>query len=148
MKRRLPILFTILMLTLASLACQRLSQFQQADATPTAASPVSNIFMANDSAGINKTNIFAPKDEIYIFFDANQAEVGTYFEARWYVLSLPEEVDPTVPFSISSYTYEGGSTVIQAFIQSSHEDGFTPSQCKVEVYMDGVKVAEQFFTIQ
>lgn len=148
MKQRPRILFAFLMLTLASLACQRLSQFQAETTTPTAALPVSNVFMASDSAGINKTNVFDPKDEIYVFFDANQATVGTYFEAHWYVLSLPDEVDPTVPFSVSTYTYDGGSTVIQAFIQSSHADGFTPSECKVEIYMDGAKVAEQFFTIQ
>lgn len=148
LKNRLPTLISILMLTAASLACQTLTQGSAPTPTETAATPVSNVYMATDAGGLNPTNVFAPKDEIHIFFTANQPAIGTQFEARWYVLNLPDEVDPTVPFSISNYTYEGGSTTINAFIQSSHEDGFAQSLCKVEIYMDGVKVAEQEFSIQ
>lgn len=145
----------LLALTIVSLACQRLSQAQEtpppALALPTveAASDasVSNVFMAKDVEGTYKTNLFAPKDSIHIFFTAEQAAVGTEFEARWYVLNAPN-IDPNIPFTTSNYTYSGGRTEIHAFIQSSHEDGFSPSECKVEIYMEGVKVAEQFFTIE
>lgn len=155
MKLKFQIVLSLFVLTAASLACQRLSQVQE---TPPAALPlptveaepdasVSNVFMAKDVDGIHKTNLFAPKDTIYIFFTAEQAVVGTQFEARWYVLNAPN-MDPNTPFTTNNYTYTGGGTEIHAFIQSSHEDGFSSSECKVEVYMEGVKVAEQFFTIE
>ncbi|MBI2333677.1 MAG: hypothetical protein HYU84_16250 [Chloroflexi bacterium] len=145
MKNKLSFLILLAALTVSSLACKLLNGNQP---TPADASPVSNVYMASDPEGLNKTNVFAPKDAIYIFFDANQPKIGTAFEARWYVLNLPEEVDPNVPFTTNSYIYDGGSTTIQAYIQSSHEDGFAPSLCKVEIYMDGVKVAEQLFSIE
>ncbi|MCQ3939242.1 MAG: hypothetical protein DPW18_19685 [Chloroflexi bacterium] len=144
MKSRLSVLLAVFLLAAVSLACSRL---MGSPATPTPASPVSNVYMASDSDGFNKTNVFAPKDAIYVFFTANQPEIGAYFEARWYVLNLPD-MDPNTPFTITSYTYNGGNPTIYASVQSSHEDGFTPAQCKVEIYMDGVKVAEQQFTIQ
>lgn len=147
MKFRSSFLFAFLFLTAASLACSRLIPSPILTPTPTAASPISNVYMANDPEGLNKTNVFAPKDAIYIFFDAKEAQVGTYFEARWYVLNAPN-MDPTVPFTTDNYTYTGGSTTIHSFIQSSHPDGFSKFKCKVEIYMDGVKVTEQEFTIQ
>lgn len=145
MKIRLPVLFTLALLTASSFACRVLSGDQPA---PTETSPISNVYLASDPEGLNKTNVFAPKDAIYIFFDADAAEIGTYFEARWYVLNKPDVMYPTVPFTTSNYTYNGGSKTVHAFIQSSHPDGFLSTQCKVEIYMDGVKVAEQQFTIQ
>lgn len=152
---KLKTALALLALTIASLACQRLSQAQETPPTPlplptVEAAPdasVSNVFMAKDVDGIQKTNLFAPKDSIYIFFTAEQAAVGTEFEARWYVLNAPN-MDPNTPFATNNYTYTGGGTEIHAFIQSSHEDGFSPSECKVEIYMEGVKAAEQFFTIE
>ncbi|NOH02133.1 MAG: hypothetical protein HND47_09335 [Chloroflexi bacterium] len=147
MKSKLPVLMAILLLTAASLACNRLMRSPAAAVTPTPASPVSNVYMASDPGGLNKTNVFAPKDAIYVFFTADQAEIGSYFEARWYVLNLPD-MDPNTPFTVTSFTYNGGSTTIYANVQSSHEKGFAASKCKVEIYMNGVKVAEQQFTIQ
>lgn len=149
MKNKLSFLILFAALTVSSLACKLLNGNQPApaEASPIS-SPISNVYMASDPEGVNKTNVFAPKDAIYIFFDADAAEIGTSFEAQWYVLNLPEEVDPNVPFTTSNYTYNGGSRIVQAYIQSSHPDGFTPSLCKVEIYMDGVKVAEQQFTIE
>jgi hypothetical protein len=145
MKNKISFLILFATLTASSLSCKLLNGNQPA---PVSDSPISNIYMASDPEGVNKTNVFAPKDAIYIFFDADTAEIGTSFEAQWYVLNLPEEVDPNVPFTTSNYTYNGGSRTVQAYIQSSHPDGFAPSLCKVEIYMDGVKVAEQQFSIQ
>jgi hypothetical protein len=145
MKSKLSIIFMLALLIGSSLSCRLLNGGQSA---PANASPISNIYMANDPEGVNKTTVFAPKDAIYVFFDADAAEVGTYFEARWYVLNLPDQVDPNTPFTTGNYTYNGGSRTVQAYIQSSHPDGFAPSLCKVEIYMDGVKVGEQQFTIQ
>jgi len=144
MKRNLSVLFMAAALTVSSLACKLLNGNPSA---PENDSPISNMYMANDPEGLNQTNVFAPTDAIYVFFDANQPKNGTNFEARWYVLNVPDQVDPNVPFTTSNYVYEGGSTTIHAFVQSSHEDGFLPSEWRVEIYMDGVKVGEQLFSI-
>ena len=145
MKRNLTVFLMAAALTVSSLACKLLNGSQPAPADTS--SPISNIYMAKDAEGLNKTNVFAPTDAIYVFFDANEPEVGTTFEARWYVLNVPDQVDPNVPFTTSNYVYEGGSTTIHAYVQSSHEDGFLPSEWRVEIYMDGVKVGEQQFSI-
>lgn len=139
MKKNWFILMAVLGLVLSTLACSSLN-------TASAPAGVSNIYMANDENGENKTTTFAPTDTIYVFFDVNEVDEGALFEIKWYALDV-EGQDPSTPFTTSDYTYAGEST-IYAQVESTDAAGFPAAQYKVEIYMNGTKVGEQQFSVQ
>ena len=96
-KRLYPILCAVVALFIASLACNALSS------TPGA----SNFYMATDEAGTNRTTVFSPTDDFYVFFDVSGVDTGTNFQSRWYALDIEGE-DPNVPFQTIDYPYEFG----------------------------------------
>lgn len=133
-KRLYPVLCAVLVLILASLACG-------APATPGA----SNFYMARDVDGNDKTTVFAPTNDFFVFFDVNNIEPGTQFQSRWYALDLPEQ-DPNTPFQTIDYTYEEG--VGNIYFQLTNSEGWPPGNYKVEIYMSGAKIGEQTFSVQ
>ena len=134
-KRLYPILCAVVALFIVSLACNALSS------TPGA----SNFYMATDEAGTNKTTIFSPTDDFYVFFDVSGVDEGTNFQSRWYALDIEGE-DPNVPFQTIDYAYETGKTNI--YFQLTNDEGWPTGNYKVEIYMNDVKVGEQAFSVQ
>ena len=132
--KKLSILLAVVVLLVSVLACGS-----------SAPAGVSNIYMANDAEGTNKTTTFAPTDVIYVFFDVNQIESGAQFQIQWYALDV-EGHDPTTPFVVTDYTYNDEATMY-AQIEST-TGGFPPANYKVEIHLDGAKVGEQQFTVQ
>ena len=132
MKSRISILLAVLALMIAVLACG-------------APAGVSNIYMANDEAGNNKTTTFAPSDTVYVFFDVNQIDAGTKFQIKWYVLNVDGQ-DPNEPLAVTDYDYNNEATIL-AHIESTG-DGLPVGNYKVEIYMSGNKVGEQLFSVQ
>lgn len=132
--KKLSILLAVVVLLASVLAC-----------ASSAPAGVSNIYMANDVNGSNKTTTFASTDVIYVFFDVNQIASGAQFQVKWYALNL-EGQDPATPFVVTDYKYTNEATVY-AQIEST-TGGFPAGQYKVEIYLDGAKVGEQQFTIQ
>jgi hypothetical protein len=134
MNKKFSILFPVLALLVASLACGT-----------TAPAGVSNIQMSTDQEAANITTTFAPTDEIYVTFDVNEVEAGSGLEIKWYALDV-EGQDPQTPFTTSEYTYNEEDS-IYANIYST-EGGFPAGQYKVEIYLNGAKVGEQQFSVQ
>jgi hypothetical protein len=134
-KRLYPVLCAVVALFTASLACNALSS------TPGA----SNFYMATDEAGTNRTTVFSPTDDFYIFFDVSGVDAGTNFQSRWYALEIEGE-DPNVPFQTSDYTYESGISSI--YFQLTNDEGWPTGNYRVEVHMNDVKVGEQAFSVQ
>ena len=132
--KKLSILIAVVVLLASVLAC--------GSSVPAG---VSNIYMANDVDGNNKTTTFASNDVIYVFFDVNQIESGAQFQINWYALDV-EGQDPATPFVVTDYTYTGEATVY-AQIEST-TGGFPAANYKVEIYLDGAKVGEQQFNVQ
>jgi hypothetical protein len=130
------VFWAIVVLLLATLACS-----VGAGATPGA----SNFYMATDEAGTNRTNVFSASDDFYVFFDVNDIEPGTNFEARWYALNIEGE-DPNVPFQTIEYPYEEG--IGNIYFQLTNDQGWPVGNYKVEVYMNGTEVGEQEFSVQ
>lgn len=134
-KNLYPILSAIMVLVIISLACSSLNP------TPGA----SDFYMATDVDGTNKTNIFSPDQDFFVFFDVAGIEAGTTFQSRWYALDI-EDVDPNVPFQTIDYPYPEGIGTI--YFQLTGEDPWPVGSYKVEVYMNGAKVGEQGFAVQ
>ncbi len=134
MNKKLTILFAVLALLVATLACGT-----------TAPAGVSNIRMANNAEETNITTTFAPTDVIYVFFDVNEVEAGAALQVQWYALTVDGQ-DPETAFTVTDYTYSDEAT-IYAQIEST-DGGFPAAQYKVEIYLNGAKVGEQLFDIQ
>jgi hypothetical protein len=130
-----PVLYALIVLLLASLACS------VGDTTPSA----TNFYMATDEAGTNKTSNFSPSDDFYVFFDVANIEPGTAFQSRWYALNV-EGQDPNTAFQTIDYTYEEG--IGNIYFQLTNDQGWPAGSYKVEVYMAGTKVGEQTFSVQ
>ena len=133
MKSKISILLAVFALMLAALACG-------------APAGVSNIYMANDKEGTNKTTSFAPTDTVYVFFDVSQIDAGTQFQIKWYALNVDGQ-DPNEPIATTDYDYNNESTIL-AHINSTGADGLPTGDYKVEIYMSDKKVGEQLFTVQ
>lgn len=134
-KNLYPILTAVLVIVIVSLACSSLSP------TPGA----SNFYMATDVDGNNKTTVFSPDNDFFIFFDVAGIEVGTSFQSRWYALDV-EGQDPNEPFQTIDYAYEEGITSI--YFQMTSAEPWPVGSYKVEVYMNGAKIGEQTFSVQ
>lgn len=134
-KRLYPILWAVVAVLAANLACNALAP------TPGA----SNFYMATDVAGTIRTTVFSPTDDFYIFFDASGVDVGTNFQSRWYALDI-EGQDPNAPFQKIDYAYEADTSNI--YFQLTNDEGWPTGHYKVEVYMKDVKVGEQQFSVQ
>ena len=132
--RNLSILLVVAVLFVSVLAC--------GSSAPVG---VSNIYMANDADGKNKTTTFAPTDIVYVFFDVNGVDSGAQFQIKWFALNVDGQ-DPNEPFTVTDYTYNSEGT-IYAQIEST-DGGFPAAQYKVEIYMNGAKVGEQQFAVQ
>ena len=135
-QNRVRVLWAVVVVLLASLACNA-----GAGATPGA----SNFYMATDEAGTNRTNVFSPNDDFYVFFDVNDVEAGTNFESRWYALNIEGE-DPDTPFQTIDYVYEEG--IGNIYFQLTNDQGWPVGNYKVEIYMNGTEVGEQEFSVQ
>ncbi len=132
--RNLSLLLVVAVLFASVLACGS-----------TAPVGISNVYMANDAEGNNKTTTFAPTDVIYVFFDVNGIDAGAQFQVKWYALNVDGQ-DPNEAFTTTDYTYNEEAT-IYANIEST-DGGFPVAQYKVEIYLNGAKVGEQQFSIQ
>jgi len=134
-KRLYPILCAVVALFIASLACNALSS------TPGA----SNFYMATDEPGTNRTTVFSPTDDFFVFFDVSGIDAGTNFQSRWYALDI-EGQDPNLPFQTIDYAYE--SDIANIYFQLTNDEGWPTGNYKVEIYMNDVKVGEQAFSVQ
>lgn len=132
--KKLSILLAVIALFVSTLAC--------GSNTPAG---ISNIYMANDADGNNKTTTFAPTDVIFVFFDVNGVDDGAAFQIKWFALNVDGQ-DPNEAFLVSDYTYGGEATIYGQI--SNSEGGFPPAQYKVEIYLNGAKVGENLFNIQ
>lgn len=132
--KKLAILLAVIALFVSTLACGT-----------SAPAGISNIYMANDVNGSNKTTTFGSNDVIYVFFDVNQVDNGAPFQIKWYALNVDGQ-DPNTAFLVTDYNYNGEAT-IYAQIEST-TGGFPAAQYKVEIYLSGAKVGEQQFSVQ
>ena len=125
------ILFALLAIVVSLAACSTKSK-------------ISNFYMAKDDQGTNKTTTFAPTDALILFFDTNSVSNGTPFEARWYVLNVPNQ-DPNTPFKIMDQNYNSGSTTLRFHLTNT--GNWPVGQYRVDVYMSGNKVGEVLFNV-
>ena len=101
--------------------------------------------MATDSDGNNRTTVFSPTDDFFVFFEVAGIEIGTKFQSRWYALDI-EGVDPGTPLETIDYVSE--PNIGSIYFQLSPFDSWDPGNYKVEIYMNDAKVGEQQSSVQ
>ena len=129
------IVSALTLILLATLACNAVNP------TPGA----SDFYMAKDSEGTNRTDVFSPEDDFFVHFNVSGIEAGTNFQSRWYVVDL-EGQDPNTPIQTIDYAYQDG--IGKIYFQLTGNEPWPPANYKVEVYMNEVKVGEQQFSVQ
>lgn len=90
----------------------------------------SNFYMASDKDGKDKTAVFSPNQDFYVFFDVSGIDSGAVFHSKWYALDIPGE-DAATPFKTIDYSYESGISTI--YFQLTNSSGWPTGHYKVEV---------------
>lgn len=138
MKRKSPVLFAVVALLAATLAC---SLF-------TTEMSLENVRMAFDSDGNNPTTVFSPSDVFYVVGDLKNAPAGTVAEAKWLAVQI-EGYDPgelIYEQAINDFVDESFSGTI--YFQLSNDSGWPAGEYKVDLYLDGNLVQSVPFSVQ
>ena len=141
MKKKIYVLFALLALLIATLACRLFTG-------SSSGTNLENLRVAFDQDGNFQTTVFSPSDVFYAVADLNNAPAGTVVDAKWLVVQI-EGYDPgeliyeqTVDdFTEKSYT----GTV---YFQLSNDNGWEVGEYKVDIYLDGTFVESVQFSVQ
>jgi len=136
--RKLFIVLAVIVVLLATLACNALST-----STPT----VSNIRMTTDVTGKTTTALYSPLQEFYVFADLSGIKVGSVIAAKWYAVNVTG-VTPNNEINTSSYTYESGIGFVYFKLSTNDGSAWPAGSFRVEITLDGKKVGEQSFSVQ
>jgi len=138
MKIRIPVLFSVTALLLATLACGLFNTEMSLD----------NLRTAFDEDGNNQTTVFAPSDIFYAVADMRNAPAGTMVEAKW-LLEQAEGYEPGEPYyeqSLTDFTDESFTGTI--FFQLSNDVDWPIGDYRIELYLDGDFVQSTVFSVQ
>jgi hypothetical protein len=133
---RLSLLQSVIAIIFVTLACNALTS------KPT----VSNIRMATDETGKTTTTSYAPSNAFFVFADLNGIKVGSVVEAKWYVISATG-VNANSEINTSDYTYESGINFVYFKLTTNDGSDWPSGSYKVELYLDGINIGDQTFTV-
>lgn len=117
---RRAILLVLSMMLLATLACE----FDLSTAN------ISDIRLATDEDGDNRTTTFSPTDTVYVVFDLNNAPADTTVQAVWYLIEATGDTE-----LYRSEALETSSAKV--YFNLSTDAGFAEGQYKVEILLEG-----------
>ncbi|MGD8406292.1 MAG: hypothetical protein PVJ21_21735 [Anaerolineales bacterium] len=141
MNKKLPVLYAMLLILVATLACNFVTGGIKELS-------IENLRMAFDQDGKTPTTVYEPFDVFYVVGDLNNAPAGTVVEAKWFAAQI-EEYEPgelIYEQEISDFTDESFSGTI--YFQLSNENGWPSGDYQVEVYLNGNYVQTVSFSVQ
>lgn len=160
MKRnRFVVLFAVLVLVLASLACNALagggdndvnvdnsgSDSNDNNGFSFTTANIQNAHMARDIDDIDHTNVFAPGDNAFFcFFDLENAPDSTVVKSVW---TLVEADGYESNSEIDSTEFTTGSDALYFSLERS-ADAWPVGQYKIDLYIDGSLVQTLNFEVQ
>lgn len=138
MKNKASILFAVLVLILATLACNLFNTEMSLE----------NFRTAYDSDGRNVTTVFGPGDVFYAVADLNNAPAGTLVEVKWIVVNI-EGVNPgEVIYEQSMNDFTDNSFTGTIYFELSNEDGWPAGDYKVDIYLNSAPVDSAAFSVR
>ena len=138
MKNKLPILFAVLTLVLATLACS-LGDTEMS---------LENLHTAFDSDGENPTTVFSQADVFFVVADLRNAPAGTVVEAKWSAVQIDgyDSGELIYEQAINDFTDESFTGTI--YFQLSNDSGWLIGEYKVDVYLNGTFVQSTSFSVR
>ena len=141
MKKKAPILFAMLALLVASLACSLFTGSSREMS-------LDNLRTAFDENGDDPTTVFSSGDVFYIVGDLQNAPAGTVLEAKWLAVQIegysPDEL--IYEQAINDFTDESFSGSI--YFQLSNDNGWPVGDYQIDVYMDGNYIQSVPFSVR
>jgi len=142
-KNKFVVLFAVVALMLASLACSALSGGGDGISLTTA--NITNAHMASDVDDTKPSDVFSPSDKtFYCFFDLNNAPDSTVIKSVWTAVSA-DGVDPN--YEIDSAEVTGGDNTYFFKLDRS-ADSWPVGQYKVDLYIDAKLVQTLTFEVK
>lgn len=141
MDKKLPIVFALFVLLIATLACN----FVTGGPRETS---LENLRMAFDEDGNDLTTVFAPSDVFYAVGDLKNAPAGTIVDAKWLAVQIDgyEPGELVYEQTIDDFTEENFTGTI--YFQLSNDIGWSVGEYKVDVYLNGNFVGSEPFSVQ
>lgn len=141
MDKKLPIVFALFVLLIATLACN----FVTGGPRETS---LENLRMAFDEDGNDLTTVFAPSDVFYAVGDLKNAPAGTIVDAKWLAVQIDgyESGELVYEQTIDDFTEENFTGTI--YFQLSNDIGWSVGEYKVDVYLNGNFVGSVPFSVQ
>ncbi len=141
MDKKLPIVFALFVLLIATLACN----FVTGGPRETS---LENLRMALDEDGNDLTTVFAPSDVFYAVGDLKNAPAGTIVDAKWLAVQIDGYEPGELVFeqTIDDFTEENFTGTI--YFQLSNDIGWSVGEYKVDVYLNGNFVGSVPFSVQ
>lgn len=141
MDKKLPIVFALFVLLIATLACN----FVTGGPRETS---LENLRMAFDEDGNDLTTVFAPSDVFYAVGDLKNAPAGTIVDAKWLAVQIDgyESGELVYEQTIDDFTEENFTGTI--YFQLSNDIGWSIGEYKVDVYLNGNFVGSEPFSVQ
>ena len=138
MKRKISILFAVMALLIATLACS----FGSSEMS------LENLRTAYDSEGENLTTVFSPADVFFAVSDLSNAPAGTVVEAKWIAVQIEgyDAGELIYEQAINDFTDESFSGTI--YFQLSNDAGWPTGEYKVDVYLDGTYIGSAEFSVR
>jgi hypothetical protein len=134
MRKPFPqLVFVVLLLALASLACN----FSASTAN------ISSATLARDPDGQQATTVFAPQDTFYLIVELANAPDDTTVRAVWTAIEA-EGVDPN--FFIDEAELTSGSATLT--FDLANNQPWPPGRYKVDLYLNGELEQTLEFTVQ
>ena len=138
MKNKLSILFAVLALLLATLACNLFSTELS----------LTNIRTALDEDGVNVTAVFSPADTVYVVGDMANGTSETVVGSKWYVVSV-EGIDPNLLLDEAELTLNQDPFDGTVYFFFPPPDGEWPvGTYKIEVYLNDTLNDTVNFSVQ
>jgi len=137
MKNKTVVLFAVLALVGASLACAALSTELG----------LSNLRMAFDQDGNNVTTVYSPTDVFYAVADLSNAPSGTAVEATWTAVNAAD-TEPNLEFQQQTLDITEESFSGTIYFQLSNDEGWPVGQYKVDLYLNGALSQTAEFSVQ
>ena len=141
MKNKVSILFAVIALVLATLACS-LAEIAEDEMS------LENLRTAYDSDGENLTTVFSPADVFFAVADLNYAPAGTVVEAKWLAVQVEgyDSGELIYEQAITDFTEESFSGTI--YFQLSNDAGWTVGEYKVDIYLNGTFIQSANFSVR
>ncbi len=136
---RIARLSVLLVLWIATISATSCSLFPQ--------SPLTDIRMAADETGKQIVTSYNPLQAFYVFADVQGVKAGSVIRAIWFTVDA-KGVASNTKINTSDYSYRSGVKHVYFKLATWDDSSWPAGTYSVKLYVDGVAVGEQGFSVR